>query len=305
LRPEIHVYANPTIDYIRTPHGGWRGPRPGGPGLYAARLLGGEARVLVYGCHGGEEVVVKGYGGAGAELASPPRGMTTVFHLLYVDGAATRRLVMDSFCGEIPSTGSGEAALLAPVYREASSHHVAAITSTYPYVVVDVQGYARRRLPDGRIAHDPAGAEALLAMAGRRENIVFKLGIDDLGAEHSARLLLEAARTGRSLVLTMGYRGLLAAVNNNLYYVEACGPKAEDPTGLGDGFTARLLLGLLDGLEPLDAVVEAAEAICRYLGGRRCTCMYERVSAAEAVRLAHWGCGEGAGGGPMRPHHEG
>jgi len=294
LRPEIHVYANPTIDYVYTPREGWRGPRPGGPGLYASRLLGGRARVLVYGCYGGEEVVVQGYREAGAALASKPAGMTTVFHLVYRDGAATRRLILDHFCGEAPGPGGGEAALVAPVYREVTHAHLASILSTYTYIVVDLQGYARRRLPDGRVAYDPSAAVMAYEAASRRGAVV-KLGADDLGAAESLKLLTHAARRGVSLLLTMGYRGLVAAVDGDLYYIGACGPKAEDPTGLGDGFAAGLLLGLLEGLDVLEAAVRAAENICRFLGGVECVCPPARVSVGEAARLVHWGCGEGVG----------
>ena len=254
----INIYANPTIDKIVFPWGST--VRCGGPGYYASlglRELGLDARLRVFGCHGGEEIVLKGYKEVGAELVEPPRQSASTTSFLLDYRGIERKMYLLNFCGPINCVEEGDIAIVSPVYHEAAYRLLEHIYKVHDTVVVDGQGFARRTVGDGLVIRGNINLEWFTRATA------VKVSIEDV--EGLLELVKSALKHNINLVLTRGYKGVIVVYKGRIYLSKAVGPKARDPTGLGDIFTTLLAIRMHEHSDLLEAVVAAIKGVGEYV----------------------------------------
>jgi len=256
--PLINIYANPTIDKIV-----FREDtivRCGGPGYYAGlglKELGLNIKLRVFGCHGGEEIVVNGYRRVGVELVEPSRQFATTTSFLLDYRGGERRIYLLSFCGPINRVEEGDVAVVAPVYREITYELLKRIYELHDVVVVDGQGFARRAIGNGLVVSGNINLEWFTRVAA------LKVSVEDVS--QPLQLIQFALKRNINLVLTRGYDGAIVVYKGRIYLAKAVGPKAKDPTGLGDIFTTLLAIEIYENGDFLEAVTTAIRGVGEYV----------------------------------------
>lgn len=272
--PLINIYANPTIDKIVFQGGST--VRCGGPGYYAGlglRELGLNTRLRVFGCHGGEEIVLKGYREVKAELAEPPRqpAFTTSFLLDY--RSSERRMYLINFCGPVGCVEEGDIAIVSPVYHEVPYKLLEYIYRVHDIVVIDGQGFARRTENGGLVTSGDINLEWFTKAEA------LKVSIEDV--RRPLQLIRLALRHDINLVLTRGYKGVIVVYKGRIYLSRAVGPKAKDPTGLGDIFTTLLAVRVYKSGDLLEAIPTAVKGVGEYV----CKCKLDEEPQLQQVNL--------------------
>lgn len=102
-----------------------------------------------------------------------------------------------------------------------------------------------------------AGADYVVA--NETEFDLYAEAMSLAGKDRAARMQSFAARTGRTLVVTLGADGVLAASGGRLLNVPALKIEPVDTVGAGDTFCGYLATGLSDGL-PLERALRRAAA---------------------------------------------
>ena len=250
------VYANPTYDVVGDE------VRAGGPGLYAA--LGAAAMgytVRVYGAVGGDgHGVIRAYverriGFEKLEFHVDER--TTRFRLEYVDGE--RRMEVLEVGPRLSIVEPREPRIVSPVLGELPKGYLGEL---FEGAYVDVQGFVRVR---GR---GPLRLErgACNTLPWDREPRALHGDVGELatcfaaGGAALAAVLRRLSSRGVEVLATMGYRGLVLYAGGEAYHVDAWGPRASDPTGMGDVLLAAYAAAREEGFSPLDAVRVAVVA---------------------------------------------
>jgi len=256
--PLINIYANPTIDKIVFRDGAI--VRCGGPGYYAGlglKELGLNTRLRVFGCHGGEEIVVNGYKRVGVELVEPSRQSATTTSFLLDYRGGERRIYLLNFCGPINRVEEGDVAVVAPVYHEITYELLKHIYELHDVVVVDGQGFARRTIGDGLVVGGNINLEWFTRVAA------LKVSVEDVS--QPLQLIQYALKRNINLVLTRGYDGVIVVYKGRIYMAKAVGPKAKDPTGLGDIFTTLLAIEIHENGDFLEAITTAIRGVGEYI----------------------------------------
>jgi len=272
--PLINIYANPTIDKIVFRWG--TTTRCGGPGYYAGlglKELGLSAKLRVFGCHGGEEIVVSGYRRAGVELVEPPRQSATTTSFLLDYRGSERKIYLLNFCGPIGRVEGGDIAVVAPVYHEVTYRFLEHIYRVHNIVVVDGQGFARKTIGSGLVVRGNIDLEWFARVAA------LKVSIEDV--RQPLQLIQLALKRNINLVLTRGYEGAIVVYKSRIYMAKAVGPKAEDPTGLGDIFTTLLAIGIHENNDFLEAVTMAIRGVGEYV----CRCRLDEEPQLQQVNF--------------------
>lgn len=272
--PLINIYANPTIDKIVFQWGSTI--RCGGPGYYAGlglKELGLGAKLQVFGCHGGEEIVLEGYRSVGAELVEPPRQSASTTSFLIDYRVSERKMYLLNFCGPVNRVEEGDIAVVAPVYHEVNHKLLEHIYKMHDTVVVDGQGFARRVTSDGLVVRSSVNLELFTRVAA------LKVSIEDV--EQPLQLIKLALKHNINFVLTRGYEGVIAAYKGRVYLSKAVGPKAKDPTGLGDIFTTLLALRMHESSDFLEAIATAIKGTGEYV----CKCKLDEEPQLQQINL--------------------
>ncbi len=289
---DVHVYANPTIDIVKGE------ARAGGPGLYAAlaaSILGFSIRV--YGAIGSDGFwVLEEYVRRGAKSGNIQVYLdeaTTRMRLEYKGG---RRIVfVESLGPRIESISVRTPRVIAPVIGEFSESVMRELSRGSS---LDVQGLVRVR--EKSVVRLQGSSLCELTI---RNALVVHGDLDELRACVNAdttpalisKLLVLSHDT--RVILSLGYRGALYFEEGEIYYVPAWGPRARDPTGMGDILlSSATYLATYTGLSMLDAV-RVSTVVCGLHAQQRYDYMEQtlleklappstRVEAQEAVRIA-------------------
>ncbi|HIQ10892.1 MAG TPA: hypothetical protein EYH26_02820 [Pyrodictium sp.] len=274
ILPLINIYANPTIDKIVFQ---WDSVvRCGGPGYYAGlglRELGLNARLRVFGCHGGEKIVLEGYKEVKAELVEPPRQLASTTSFLLDYRTSERRMYLLNFCGPIGYVEEGDIAIVSPVYHEISNELLEYIYRVHSIVVIDGQGFARRTLSNGLVTSGDIDLDWFT------KAVALKVSIEDV--RQPLQLIKLALRRDINLVLTRGYEGVIVVHRGRIYMSRAVGPKAKDPTGLGDIFTTLLAIKVYENSNLLEAIATAIKGVGEYV----CKCKLDEEPQLQQVSL--------------------
>ncbi|AEM39354.1 hypothetical protein Pyrfu_1496 [Pyrolobus fumarii 1A] len=273
----LHVYANPTLDV--------KGSRieAGGPAIYAAiagRILG--FTVYVYGGVGrdGHRVIAE-YVRRGVRFGKLIFSLddeTTRFHIEY--RGDKREMIVESLGPLVRSTPIREPRIVSPVLREYPKPLLDQLLSD---AFVDIQGLVReRRVGPLRLVKGACQEFNLSKAKALHGDIDEMIVCFNDSLEAVLEKLSELTGEGVEILLSMGYRGLLLGYDGVWWHVRAWGPRATDPTGMGDVLTssyayARYILGL----EPIEAA-KLAVVTCG-LHARR---TYEGVGLEDVRKFA-------------------
>ncbi len=110
------------------------------------------------------------------------------------------------------------------------------------------------------------------------------------GRDRTARMKSFAEKTGRTVIVTLGGEGVLAATPDALVQVPALKIKPVDTVGAGDTFCGYLAAGLASGLGLEDALRRAAAAgslACLKPGAQPAIPLKAEVDAALAGNMPH------------------
>jgi sugar/nucleoside kinase (ribokinase family) len=182
---------------------------------------------------------------------------TTAFALTYNHPEQERRIRMMAEGPrirpeDIPSSLSARAIHVAPVANELSIEMVRELRKKTALLSFDPQGFLRE--------FDKAGFAALRKMVDLsflRECDVFKSSAEEIrimtGHAKLEIAMQEVADRGVEIVLaTMGKRGTLALLNQNVHHIPACKARVvKDPTGAGDVFIGAFLAEYIQNREAL------------------------------------------------------
>jgi hypothetical protein len=286
----IIVYAAQSIDHVGNEQ------RPGGPLFYAYQAL----RAI-----GAWETYVEGINRSG--------GCYAVFEHQERDGKRSSRMLRKPRCTSIDlNQVGGDAALISPIDLEIPLEHLDRIMSQYKFNVVDLQGFFRIVLSNGRIMQENSYASELVgriftSAVTRPENHVFKVSLEDLGYDRlvSYTLLRMAQRKGVQFVVTLSEEGVIAATASGS--LVRCTPNIvvheKTTIGAGDILSTLMLYGLLRGFKFTDSIgravattscilskrshdgLEIAESVCRdvYTNGNDAYC--KEVYGIESVAI--------------------
>ena len=240
----IIVYAAQSIDHVSNEQ------RPGGPLFYAYQAL----RAI-----GAWETYVEGINRSG--------GCYAVFEHQESDGRRSSRILRKPRCTSIDlNQVGGDAALISPIDLEIPLEHLDRIMSQYKFNVVDLQGFFRIVLSDGRIMQGNSYASELVgriftSAVTRPENHVFKVSFEDLGYDRLASytLLRTAQRKGVQFVITLSEEGVIAVTASGSLI--RCTPhlivREKTTIGAGDILSTLVLYGLLKGFRFTDSIERA------------------------------------------------
>ncbi len=251
------VYANPTYDVMGDK------VRPGGPGLYAA--VGAAAlgyRVRVYGAVGGDgHAAIKAYvdSGVGFEkLEFHVDERTTRFRIEYVGDE--RRMEVLEMGPRLSIVEPRDPRIVSPVLGEIPRHYLRELLEG---AYVDVQGFVRVRQP-GPLRLARGACNGLPWDSGPRAlhgDVNELMVCFDAGSAAALSAALRGlAERGVEVLASMGYRGLLLYTRREVYHVDAWGPRAQDPTGMGDVLLAAYAAAREEGYTPVDAARVAVVA---------------------------------------------
>ncbi len=286
----IIVYAAQSIDHVDNEQ------RPGGPLFYAYQAL----RAI-----GAWETYVEGINRSG--------GCYAVFEHQERDGKRSSRMLRKPYCTSIDlNQVGGDAALISPIDLEIPLEHLDRIMSQYKFNVVDLQGFFRIVLSDGRIMQGNSYASELVgriftSAVSRPENHVFKVSFEDLGYDRLASytLLRMAQRKGVQFMITFSEEGVIAVTASGS--LVKCIPHLivyeKTTIGAGDILSTLVLYGLLKGFRFTDSIeravtttscilsrrshngLEIVENVCRdiYINGNGAYC--REVYGIESVAI--------------------
>lgn len=273
----IIVYAAQSIDHVGNEQ------RPGGPLFYAYQAL----RAI-----GARETYVEGINRSGECYA--------IFEHQEIDGRRLSRMLRKPHCTstDLNQVG-GDAALISPIDLEIPLERLDRIMSQYRFSVVDLQGFFRIVLSDGRIMQENSYASELvgrifISAVTRPANHVFKVSIEDLGYDRLASytLLHMAQRKGVQFVVTLLEEGAIAVTASGS--LVRCTPNIvvhkKTTIGAGDILSTLALYGLLRGFEFTDSIRRAVAATSCILSKRS----HNGLEIAEGVCRDIYTSGNGA-----------
>ena len=135
----------------------------------------------------------------------------------------------------------------------------------------------------------PFLAKAGLVVANETEFDLYAQALGLVGEDREARMREFSAQTGRTLIVTLGGEGVLAAEGGDLFHTPATPITPVDTVGAGDTFCGYLAAGLDAGLPLRAAIAQAARAAslaCLKPGAQPSIPTADEVEAFTAGRSA-------------------
>lgn len=180
---------------------------------------------------------------------------TTRFVLTYYDGKRKLQLrnkAPQIVLKDIPVSLRAKVIHVAPVANELSLEVIRKLRNRTSLLSIDPQGFLRE--------FDEAGYMKLKGLSDvsfLQHCDVFKSSLKEI------KIVTECAKLGtamkkvrkygvKTVLVTMGRKGILAHLGDKFYHIPACKPKIlQDPTGAGDVFIGAFLAEHIQGREPL------------------------------------------------------
>jgi sugar/nucleoside kinase (ribokinase family) len=201
---------------------------------------------------------------------------STRFVLTYYDGK--RRLQIKNrapqiFPEDIPDSLRAMAIHVAPVANELSVEVIRKLRRKTQLLSIDPQGFLREFDETGNTR-----PKRLNDMSFLRHCDVFKSTIEEIktmtGHAKLGTAMKQVLKCGvKTVLVTMGEKGVLACFGQELYHILACKPKIlKDPTGAGDVLIGAFLAEYIRGRESLWCCCvgsSAASFIVEDVGSRR------------------------------------
>ena len=251
----LDVYSAPTIDiiddYLRV---------KGGPAYYASLALymvGAKYKVYLS-IPANTELVSKYLD----PLSMDPihiDGYTFLFNITTRNDRRELRLL--NTIKRYPLTTLGEYALISPLQLEISSYDLLKIITSHVLSIVDLQGFTRIRLSDGKIINNAVFVPVIMNTLHATDNVVIKLSIEDIDYNS---LIIDiiisiAHEYSIPLVLTMGKHGSIIIKGNECTHI-APRTVSNKSIGAGDMLSTLILYGIHKGLTIREAVARAVAA---------------------------------------------
>ena len=180
---------------------------------------------------------------------------TTRFVLTYSDGKRKLQLknrAPQISLDDVPTSLHARAIHVAPVANEISVELVRKLRNRTPLLSVDPQGFLREFDETGNTK-----LRGLNDISFLRNCDIFKSTIQEIKMITGHAKLETAMKKIRecgvkTVLVTMGDKGILTHFNEELYHIPSCKPKIlKDSTGAGDVFIGAFLAEYIKGREPL------------------------------------------------------
>ena len=126
-------------------------------------------------------------------------------------------------------------------------------------------------------------ADLTIANAGEAAVLCQKLGITCRDITNAATLLKQ--KTGKDFIITLGERGSVAAIDDEVWYASSRKTQVIDPTGSGDAFIGFFAVSRLSGLPIRDCLriaTAAASLVCEKMGAGESAPSYDKIHDALA-----------------------
>jgi len=180
---------------------------------------------------------------------------TTRFVISYEQGRRKLQLKNETpqiVLRDIPASLQTKAIHVAPVATELSLELVQELRARASLISLDPQGFLREFDRDGNVR-----LRKLDDLTFLRHCDILKLSMRELKAMVGSAKIGASMRKVRgygvkTILTTMGGRGVLALIDDAFYHVPACKPRVfRDSTGAGDAFAGAFLAEYLRGDDPL------------------------------------------------------
>lgn len=201
---------------------------------------------------------------------------TTSFVLTYDGGKRKLQLknrAPQIFPKDIPTSLRARAIHAAPVANELSAEVIRKLRNRAPLLSIDPQGFLREFDEEGSTK-----LKRLNDMSFLQHCDVFKSTIREIkimtGHAKLGTAMKRIRKCGvKTVLVTLGKKGILAHFGEEFYYITASKPKIlKDPTGAGDVFIGAFLAEYIRGREPLWCCCvgsAAASFVIEDVGSRR------------------------------------
>ena len=287
----LDVYSAPTIDiindYLRV---------KGGPAYYASLALymvGAKYKVYLS-IPANAELVSKYLDPLSMDPVNID-GYTFLFNIATRDDRRELRLL--NTIRRYSLLTFGEYALISPLQLEISSYELLKIITSHVLSVVDLQGFTRIRLSDGKIVNNAILVPVITNILRTTDNVIIKLSVEDIDYDS---LIIDTITNiiheySVPLVLTMGKYGSMIIKDNECTHI-APPTVSNKSIGAGDILSTLILYGIYKGLALREAVARAVAATaCILLSLEESKVLFGRCKKAftegySKVRKQHFLC---------------
>ncbi len=178
---------------------------------------------------------------------------TTRFELKYDNDLSNRTLQLNSKApaitvDDLPNSLKAKAIHIGPIANEITYEVVEKLKRCAEFLSIDPQGLVRVFDENGNVTHGSLADKRILELANiyksSQTEIAFVTNQPDL---NSAVKAIHDYGV-ETVIVTLGAKGSLLSVENNVYDIPACKPeKIVDPTGAGDAFIGGFLAEYVNG----------------------------------------------------------
>lgn len=251
----LDVYSAPTIDiiddYLRV---------KGGPAYYASLALymvGAKYKVYLS-IPANTELVSKYLD----PLSMDPihiDGYTFLFNITTRNDGRELRLL--NTIKKYPLIALGEYALISPLQLEISSYDLLKIVTSHVLSVIDLQGFTRIRLSDGKIINSTVLVPVITNILRATDNVVIKLSTEDIDYNSLIidTIINVTYEYSVPLVLTIGKHGSMIIKGSECTRIAPL-IVSNKSIGAGDMLSTLILYGIHKGLTIREAVIRAVAA---------------------------------------------
>ncbi len=272
----LDVYSAPTIDIIND-----HLRVKGGPAYYASlALYMVGARYKVYLSIPANTELVSKYLDP---LSMDPihiDGYTFLFDIITRNDRRELRLL--NTIKKYPLITLGEYALISPLQLEISSYDLLKIITSHVLSVIDLQGFTRIRLSDGKIINNAVLVPIVANILRATNNVIIKLSTEDIDYDSLIidTIINIAHKYSVPLILTMGKHGSIIIKDRECTHIAPL-IVSNKSIGAGDMLSTLVLYGIHKRLTIQEAAIRAVAATaCILLSLEENKVLYSRCKKA-------------------------